>query len=84
MAKKGGVQQLQTDVGTDEEFEKLLDRDGLLGLMLNVRDYVRLLKNILPVIDVYSEWCGPCLGMVGSLKKIKLELGGDNLHLAIV
>lgn len=36
------------------------------------------------VVDVYTEWCGPCIPMIANLKKIKLELGNENLHYAIV
>ncbi|KAE8736947.1 hypothetical protein FOCC_FOCC017594, partial [Frankliniella occidentalis] len=63
-AKKGGAVALQQDVVTDEEWEVLLRRPGLL------------------LVDVYSEWCGPCVGMLANLKKIKVELGGDLLVLA--
>lgn len=65
MAKKGQAVQLQIEVNNDEEWEKLIQRDGLI------------------VVDIYSEWCGPCLGMQANLKKIKLELGGDLLILAV-
>ncbi|KAJ1522904.1 hypothetical protein ONE63_002044 [Megalurothrips usitatus] len=62
--KKGGAVALQQDVTTDEEWDGLMRRQGLL------------------LIDVYSEWCGPCVGMLANLKKIKVELGGDLLVLA--
>ncbi|XP_076626727.1 uncharacterized protein LOC143344499 [Colletes latitarsis] len=34
--------------------------------------------------DVYSEWCGPCIAMVSTLRKIKMEIGGEAIDYAIV
>nr|CAI5848239.1 unnamed protein product [Callosobruchus analis] len=65
MAKKGQPVQLQAEVNNDEEWERLLQKDGLI------------------IVDVYSDWCGNCQGMAANLKKLKLEVGGDLLHLAI-
>ena len=37
----------------------------------------------LVVVDVYSEWSGPCSAMTNFLKKIKLEVNDDLLHYAM-
>lgn len=44
MAKKGGVQQLQTEINTNEELTKFLDRDGLIGLNLFILVFFWYLK----------------------------------------
>ncbi|BES94531.1 glycerol ether metabolic process [Nesidiocoris tenuis] len=65
MTKKGGTATLQVEINSDEEWDTLLDRKGLI------------------VVDVFTEWCGPCVAMMSNLKKVKLEHGSDNLHLAV-
>ncbi|XP_076237009.1 uncharacterized protein LOC143180878 [Calliopsis andreniformis] len=49
----------------------------------NNEEWEKLLRKTgLIVVDVYSEWSGPCTGMVSTLKKIKMEIGGDTLNYA--
>ena len=51
----------------------------------NNEEWEKLLKRTgLIVVDVYSEWSGPCTGMVSILKKVKMEIGGDTLSYATV
>lgn len=93
MAKKGGVQQLQTEINTFEELTTFLERDGLIGksCCTSIGTHLEFGTEVffsisfaVSVLDVYTGWCGPCVAMIGSLKKIKLEQGGDDLHLAVV
>ncbi|XP_025414202.1 thioredoxin domain-containing protein 3-like isoform X2 [Sipha flava] len=50
----------------------------------NNDDWVKMLeKSGIYVVDVYAEWCGPCIPMIANLKKIKLEIGNENLHYAV-
>lgn len=35
------------------------------------------------VVDVYSGWSGPCSAMISTLRKIKMEIGGDILSYAV-
>ena len=37
----------------------------------------------LTIVDVYSEWSGPCSAMTNFLKKIKLEVNDDLLSYAM-
>ena len=37
----------------------------------------------LTVVDIYSDWAGPCTAMSAALKKIKLEVGDDSLVYAM-
>ena len=62
--KKAGAT-LQTEVNTEEEWQQLLSRPGLI------------------VVDVYSDWSGPCTAMVNTLKKIQMEVGLEAVDYAI-
>ncbi|BFZ22067.1 hypothetical protein BsWGS_25104 [Bradybaena similaris] len=35
------------------------------------------------VVDVYQEWCGPCLALLGTFRRLKNELGDNLLNFAM-
>ena len=39
---------------------------------------------MMPVIDVFQEWCGPCKAMLANFKRVKNESGDELLHFAMV
>ncbi|XP_017880586.1 uncharacterized protein LOC108625254 [Ceratina calcarata] len=48
-------------------------------------DWEQLLERKgLILADIYSEWCGPCIAMVSTLRNVKLEVGTDAITYAIV
>ncbi|CAH1731908.1 unnamed protein product [Aphis gossypii] len=50
----------------------------------NNEDWTKIMENPgMYVIDIYSEWCGPCVAMITYLRKIKMELGNEYLNFAI-
>ncbi|KAL0120958.1 hypothetical protein PUN28_008580 [Cardiocondyla obscurior] len=52
--------------------------------VVNDEEWEKVLKRKgLVVVDVYSDWSGPCTGMVSILKKLKMEIGGDALSYAM-
>ena len=52
-------------------------------MSLQSNDNKLLLQGGLTIVDIYSEWAGPCTAMSGALKKIKLEVGDDTLVYAM-
>ncbi|XP_025153537.1 uncharacterized protein LOC112588291 [Harpegnathos saltator] len=62
---------------------------GLGGVQLQIEvsaehEWRQLLERAgLVVVDVYSDWSGPCAAMVSTLRKIKMEMGDDAVDYAV-
>ncbi|XP_068971394.1 uncharacterized protein [Bombus flavifrons] len=75
--KRGGLK-------TARKMAKKTTPAALQTEISNNEEWEKLLtKPGLIVVDIYSEWSGPCTGMVSTLKKIKMEIGGDTLSYAM-
>ena len=58
----------------------LTPKVAIISMFNSIHD---LVQGILTVVDVYSEWAGPCNAMANYLKKIKLEVGDELLQCAM-
>ncbi|KAF5275641.1 hypothetical protein FQA39_LY06753 [Lamprigera yunnana] len=70
---------LQIEVNTNTEWKELLEKKELLGMSNELIKHFRIV-NVLHfyiVVDVYSDWCGPCMSMLPTLSKIKQQVGGE-------
>ncbi|XP_011879424.1 PREDICTED: uncharacterized protein LOC105568393 isoform X1 [Vollenhovia emeryi] len=74
--KRGGTK-------TTRRMAKKVAPAALQTEVINDEEWAKVLQRKgLVVVDVYSDWSGPCTGMVSILKKIKMEIGGDALSYA--
>ncbi|XP_025264243.1 uncharacterized protein LOC105252783 [Camponotus floridanus] len=74
--KRGGAK-------TTRRMAKKVAPTALQTEVINDEEWAKVLtRKGLIVVDVYSDWSGPCTGMVSILKKIKMEIGGDALSYA--
>ena len=87
MARKGKEADVQIFVKTEEEWEKILEPQVTLSdshlLHCHAPFAPPTVQGVLTVVDVYSEWAGPCNAMANYLKKIKLEVGDELLQCAM-
>uniref|UniRef100_A0A8D0HRN5 NME/NM23 family member 8 n=1 Tax=Sphenodon punctatus TaxID=8508 RepID=A0A8D0HRN5_SPHPU len=48
------------------------------------QEFSRIFLHVLPVVDVYQAWCGPCKAVISLFRKLKNEYGEDELlHFAV-
>lgn len=97
MARKKQEIALQLEIETQEEWEELLSKEGLIGnnskhmiksaadsscfLFLCIMNHFALVL----VIDVYQEWAGPCKSMIQYFRRLRNEIGdAKSLHFAVV